>query len=76
MTATHFTTAANQPAPEEPATVPTGSDEPPVSTALETINACRCGHIQGAHEHYRRGTECALCECDRYRKERRRKRRD
>ena len=29
---------------------------------------CRCGHPRDAHEHYRRGTECALCvECPRFR---------
>jgi hypothetical protein len=29
-------------------------------------DACRCGHISGAHEHYRRGSDCALCGCGRY----------
>jgi hypothetical protein len=31
---------------------------------------CRCGHPRAAHEHYRRGLECSLCErgvCPRYR---------
>ena len=29
---------------------------------------CRCGHPRDAHEHYRKGTECALCDvCPRYR---------
>ena len=27
---------------------------------------CRCGHQARAHEHYRRGSDCALCECSRY----------
>jgi hypothetical protein len=27
---------------------------------------CRCGHVSVAHEHYRRGTDCALCGCGRY----------
>ena len=27
---------------------------------------CRCGHERLAHEHYRRGSECALCECPRW----------
>jgi hypothetical protein len=27
---------------------------------------CRCGHISVAHEHYRRGSDCALCGCGRY----------
>lgn len=25
---------------------------------------CRCGHARSAHEHYRRGTDCALCGRD------------
>ena len=32
---------------------------------------CRCGHAFAAHEHFRRGTECVLCEpgaCLRYRR--------
>ena len=24
---------------------------------------CRCGHERLAHQHYRRGSECALCGC-------------
>jgi hypothetical protein len=27
---------------------------------------CRCGHSEGAHEHYRRGTDCALCQCPKF----------
>ena len=27
---------------------------------------CRCGHERVAHQHYRRGTECALCGCPRW----------
>lgn len=23
---------------------------------------CQCGHDRDAHEHYRRGTECSLCD--------------
>jgi hypothetical protein len=32
---------------------------------------CRCGHPRAAHEHYRRGLECSLCDrgaCPRYRR--------
>ncbi|MEV4704245.1 hypothetical protein [Actinoplanes sp. NPDC049316] len=32
---------------------------------------CVCGHDRGAHEHYRGGTECALCGpevCPRFRR--------
>jgi len=35
-----------------------------------TPRVCRCGHERGAHEHYRRGSDCSLCpsgECSRYR---------
>jgi hypothetical protein len=28
--------------------------------------ACVCRHVKQAHEHYRRGTDCALCDCPRY----------
>jgi len=27
---------------------------------------CRCGHGQEAHLHYRQGSECALCACQRW----------
>jgi hypothetical protein len=32
---------------------------------------CRCGHPSSAHEHYRPGSECAVCgpeKCPRYRR--------
>lgn len=29
--------------------------------------SCRCSHEKAAHEHYRRGSDCAQCGCDRYR---------
>jgi hypothetical protein len=28
---------------------------------------CTCGHPGRAHEHYRRGSDCALCACPRFR---------
>jgi len=28
---------------------------------------CTCGHQRAAHEHYRKGTDCALCDCTKYR---------
>lgn len=28
---------------------------------------CRCDHLRYAHRHYRPGTDCSLCSCDRYR---------
>ncbi|WIM16903.1 hypothetical protein [Microbacterium sp. zg-B96] len=33
----------------------------PKVTALPT-DMCACGHLREAHEHYRRGTECAICD--------------
>jgi hypothetical protein len=39
-------------------------------TAAEAAMACRCGHVRGTHEHYRRGSDCAVCDCARYRRER------
>ena len=33
-----------------------------------TVKPCRCGHGKQTHEHYRRGSDCALCGCDRYRR--------
>ena len=35
-------------------------------TAAEEATACRCGHVQGTHEHYRRGSDCAVCDCVKY----------
>ncbi|WP_433292483.1 hypothetical protein ACQP2F_28125 [Actinoplanes sp. CA-030573] len=37
----------------------------------EEKTPCVCGHGHGAHEHHRRGTECALCgpeQCPRFRR--------
>jgi hypothetical protein len=28
---------------------------------------CRCGHARLAHAHYRRGSNCAQCDCRRFR---------
>jgi len=30
--------------------------------------ACRCGHGRDAHAHYRKGSDCALCGCRRWRR--------
>jgi hypothetical protein len=30
------------------------------------VRCRRCGHPKDAHEHYRRGTDCALCECRKF----------
>lgn len=32
-----------------------------------TVPTCRCGHDRAAHEHYRAGSDCPLCDCTRYR---------
>jgi hypothetical protein len=29
---------------------------------------CTCGHGRQAHQHYRRGTDCALCACAGFRR--------
>ena len=29
--------------------------------------SCRCSHARAAHEHYRSGSDCAQCGCERYR---------
>jgi hypothetical protein len=31
---------------------------------------CACSHDQTAHSHYRRGSECALCDCLRWHRDR------
>jgi hypothetical protein len=38
---------------------------PPAAAALKP---CACGHGRAAHQHYRRGKDCALCACARYRR--------
>ena len=34
--------------------------------AMTQAPPCSCGHERVAHEHYRAGTDCALCECARF----------
>ena len=34
---------------------------------FDSTVTCRCGHGPTAHDHYRRGTDCGLCECLRFR---------
>ena len=31
-------------------------------TAPDSNALCACGHIREAHEHYRRGSECSICD--------------
>ena len=40
----------------------------PVLLVTTETAVCVCGHAQDAHEHYRRGTDCALCDCPKYRR--------
>jgi hypothetical protein len=44
--------------------------EAPAVRAVPRASAvtCGCGHVKTAHEHYRRGSDCALCDCARYRR--------
>jgi len=32
---------------------------------------CECGHAEDAHQHYRPGTDCGVCDCPKYRRQRR-----
>jgi hypothetical protein len=41
-----------------------------IGTVVHVYDICRCDHESAAHEHYRAGSECAVCpsgECSRYR---------
>ncbi|GAB3263433.1 hypothetical protein GCM10027448_38490 [Nocardioides dilutus] len=62
MAATHFVPPAEEHASDA------GASGPSTGAPVATGRACQCGHIEGAHEHYRRGTDCALCPCARFRK--------
>ena len=33
-------------------------------TDAEAASYCQCGHVEAAHEHYRRGTDCGICGRD------------
>jgi hypothetical protein len=37
------------------------------SSGADRTRPCRCGHVRDAHEHYRPGSDCSLCDCPRYR---------
>jgi hypothetical protein len=34
--------------------------------ATPRAKGCTCGHHRTAHQHHRRGTDCALCGCAAY----------
>jgi hypothetical protein len=38
----------------------------PFGSRDEAPRDCRCGHGSRAHEHYRRGSDCALCTCPKF----------
>lgn len=31
--------------------------------------SCRCGHDKDLHTHYRRGSDCAICPCPKFRRQ-------
>jgi hypothetical protein len=39
---------------------------PSVRLAAPNAISCSCGHGKQAHMHYRRGTDCACCDCTRF----------
>jgi hypothetical protein len=51
--------------PHEPA-IPRQRTESP-SDASSDQPVCRCTHAASLHEHFRAGTDCALCRCGHYR---------
>jgi hypothetical protein len=32
-----------------------------------SARVCACGHDRAAHAHYRPGSDCAVCDCSRWR---------
>ena len=48
--------AVRAPAAQRTAEIPVG----------RASTGCRCAHVRLAHEHFRRGTDCALCDCVRF----------
>jgi hypothetical protein len=53
--------SARSPAAEGLSIVQGSTPGPAPAAAAGPI--CACGHLRTAHEHYRRGTDCALCTC-------------
>jgi hypothetical protein len=39
----------------------------PSPVAGSLAKPCSCGHGKQVHQHYRAGSDCALCGCGRYR---------
>jgi len=44
---------------------PTAQEEQPDAEHGE-LHGCRCGHPSSSHDHFRAGTDCAVCDCGRY----------
>ena len=55
--------------PLGPTPVLEATTAPVLRVATETA-VCVCGHVKDAHEHYRPGSDCGLCDCPRYRRRR------
>lgn len=53
---------------QRPAPRPAAPPEHPPGGPEAVVRPCRCGHDTRAHQHYRRGTDCALCPCAKFRK--------
>lgn len=61
--------ALASPAPEGGDLASPQEPPPPAAPSPATGGKpCVCGHARQAHEHYRRGKDCALCSCVRYRR--------
>lgn len=54
------------PMPAVPGPAPTATP-PAERPGTPMTHPCRCGHDRDAHEHFRRGTDCASCDCARFR---------
>lgn len=64
------TTELGVPRTADGAAAPTSGPTLVAVPASEDSVTCVCGHQQAAHEHYRPGSDCALCDCPRFRKKR------
>ena len=47
-----------------PGTAAAGTGAVPAATG----KSCSCGHGKQAHQHYRAGSDCAMCGCGRFRR--------
>ncbi|MCW0216485.1 MAG: hypothetical protein OJJ54_24310 [Pseudonocardia sp.] len=46
--------------------LPEGAIPTQRTATSDGVTACRCGHGSDAHEHFRAGSDCAVCDCARY----------